>query len=140
MEPVPTIEDQDRLELDGANQVIASLDSALEDLVKENDRLKEELEKRQKPVMLSVAVGGHAGQGFRQASVAEYFPYRAKTVPFIMITKHGTAETAQHPKDKLCMVLAKEEGDVILAVWPGQWRSDVFEIDDLELAKKELFA
>ena len=68
---------------------------------------------------------------FRQATASDGFPYTSNTVPFIMI-KAGKATWAGDARSKLAML--RERGGKILAVWPGQYRSDVFEIDDRRLA------
>lgn len=63
---------------------------------------------------------------FRQAADSENFPYGADT-PFIMV-KSGKVTWAGRKADKIAML--KERGGKILAVWPGQWSSDVFEVND----------
>jgi hypothetical protein len=72
---------------------------------------------------------------FRQASASESFPYGADTVPYILI-KGGKITWANSPAGKLALL--KERGGKILAVWPGQWSSDVFEIDDRIRARAAL--
>lgn len=74
----------------------------------------------------------------RKASDASSFPYTWKTAPFIYVSTDGRINTAQSPADKMSMLQEKEPNDIILSVWPGDWRSDVFEIDDIDLAIKAL--
>ena len=64
---------------------------------------------------------------FRQAADSENFPYGEDTTPFIMV-KGGKVTWAGRKTDKIAML--KERGGKILAVWPGKWSSDVFEIND----------
>lgn len=64
---------------------------------------------------------------FRQAADSENFPYGAETTPFIMV-KSGKVTWAGRKADKIAML--KERGGKILAVWPGKWSSDVFEVND----------
>jgi hypothetical protein len=70
-------------------------------------------------------------ENFRQTTASDGFPYTAKTVPFIMI-KGGKAIWAKDASSKLAML--RERGGKILAVWPGQYSTDVFEIDDRRVA------
>lgn len=72
---------------------------------------------------------------FRQAADSENFPYEANTVPFIMV-KGGKVTWAGRKAGKIAML--KERGGKILAVWPGEWSSDVFEINDRVRALAEL--
>jgi hypothetical protein len=72
---------------------------------------------------------------FRQASTSESFPYGADTVPCILI-KGGKITWANNRAGKLALL--KERGGKILAIWPGQWSSDVFEIDDRIRARAAL--
>jgi hypothetical protein len=64
---------------------------------------------------------------FRHAADSDNFPYGADTTPFIMV-KSGRVSWAGRKADKIAML--KERGGKILAVWPGKWSSDVFEIND----------
>jgi hypothetical protein len=64
---------------------------------------------------------------FRNAADSENFPYGADTTLFIMV-KIGRVTWAGRKADKIAML--KERGGKILAVWPGQWSSDVFEVND----------
>lgn len=75
---------------------------------------------------------------FRHTSHTDNFPYTWKTVPFICIRADGCISMAQELSSKSKMLTSKGENDVILAVWPGQWRSDVFVVDDTNLAMKAL--
>jgi hypothetical protein len=72
---------------------------------------------------------------YRQASTSENFPYDADTVPYILI-KGGKIAWANKQPGKLALL--RERGGKILAVWPGQWSSDVFEIDDRIRARAAL--
>ncbi len=69
--------------------------------------------------------------GFRLASVEPEFPYRENTTPFILVTREGSLHLAQTITDKRRLLDRWREGDVLLAVWPRQRRSEVFIIEDL---------
>jgi hypothetical protein len=72
---------------------------------------------------------------FRFASASSEFPYGSNLVPFIL-SKPGKLSYAKSRQDKLAML--SERGGRILAVWPGKWSSDVFELDDRSLARRVL--
>jgi hypothetical protein len=72
---------------------------------------------------------------YRKASSSGCFPYASERVPFIMV-KNGQVRWAQGRWAKL--ELLSERGGKLLAAWPGEWRTDVFEIDDREAAKAAL--
>lgn len=64
----------------------------------------------------------------------EGFPYADPRVPFIV----PGIGYAQRPNDKI-ELLQSTEGP-IYAVWPGNWRSDVFEVVDRDAALAALKA
>ena len=70
-------------------------------------------------------------EGFRAASHEPEFPYRERTTPFILVTRDGRLAQAQTVADKRRLLTRWRDGDLLLAVWPGQWHSSVFIIDDL---------
>jgi hypothetical protein len=72
---------------------------------------------------------------FRLTSASLEFPYGSNLVPFILF-KAGRLSYAKSRQDKLDML--GERGGKILAVWPGKWSSDVFELDDRSLARRVL--
>ena len=85
---------------------------------------------------LKAVDGNQNGTFFRSALASGgAFPYGAKTVPFIRITPTGVVTTAQTSAGKYLMLVQAKDEDLILAVWPGNWASDVFLIDDREEAK-----
>lgn len=69
----------------------------------------------------------------RSAKEQEYFPYDSKLVCYVLVSKSGTVSQVQHSRSELTAAyMAVSEGKAVLyAVWPGQWRSDLFVIDDL---------
>jgi len=76
----------------------------------------------------------------RKASEVEYgFPYGSKLVCYIEHTKdkeiNWVQNYAQEKRDVYYRV--KNEGSKLYAVWPGQYKSDMFEIDNIELYAKE---
>lgn len=71
----------------------------------------------------------------RSAKEQEYFPYDLKTTCYILVYKNAEVVHIQHTKTELAK--AYEEANsgkaVLYAVWPGNWRSDLFVIDDLNV-------
>lgn len=79
---------------------------------------------------------------FRSAAETDgRFPYASNTVPFILIEPDAAPQWAQKVNDKLILVTRAKQiaGSTLLAVWPGNWRTDVFKVDDLAKAEEELF-
>jgi len=72
---------------------------------------------------------------FRLTSASAEFPYGSNLVLFILF-KSASLSYAKSRQDKLNVL--RERGGKILAVWPGQWSSDVFELDDKSLARRVL--
>lgn len=75
----------------------------------------------------------------RKASEEEYFPYGSKLVCYIEFTKDKEIKQIQNyvQEKRDVYYRVKDEGSKLYAVWPGQYRSDLFEIDDIELYGKE---
>ena len=69
----------------------------------------------------------------RSAKETGCFPYRSKLVCYMELTIDGNIKQLSTQNEKLQAYLnAKAGTSKILAVWPGQWRSDLFIIDDLD--------
>lgn len=74
----------------------------------------------------------------RSAKEQEFFPYTGSTMCYIEVGKDGEVSQLHHKNksDRPGVLAAYQRaisGDcVIYAVWPGNWRSDLFLIDDLE--------
>ena len=69
----------------------------------------------------------------RSAKEAGCFPYRSKLVCYMELTNDGNIKQLSNKNEKLEAYLNAKAGiSKILAVWPGQWRSDLFIIDDLD--------
>lgn len=75
----------------------------------------------------------------RKASEEEYFPYGSKLVCYIEFTKDKEIKQIQNyvQEKRDVYYWVKDEGSNLYAVWPGQYRSVLFEIDDIELYGKE---
>lgn len=75
----------------------------------------------------------------RSAKVTENFPYTMKTVCYFEVYNDGTVKQIHHKnKSDIDEVIeayerARKEITTIYAVWPGNWSSDLFIIDDLNL-------
>ena len=57
------------------------------------------------------------------------FPYRSSTVCYIEVGKDGAVTQGVSAE---AWKRAKDGESRLFAVWPGQWRSDLFVIDDLD--------
>ena len=69
----------------------------------------------------------------RSAKEAGCFPYRSKTVCFMELFPDGKLEQLNNDDAKFeACVNARNGKSKIVAVWPGNWRSDLFIIDDIE--------
>ncbi len=79
----------------------------------------------------------------RSAKEVENFPYQAGTICYIEVDKNGNVSQVHHKnKSDLPNVLAAyqravNKTSVLYAVWPGNWRSDLFIIDDLDIFAKK---
>lgn len=69
----------------------------------------------------------------RSAKETGCFPYRSKLVCYMELTNDGSIKQLSTKSEKIQAYLNAKAGiSKILAVWPGQWRSDLFIIDDLD--------
>jgi len=74
----------------------------------------------------------------RSAKDSERFPYKMSTVCYMEVEPDGTVRQIPHKNksDRIGVLeaytRAKAGKSKIYAVWPGQWSSDLFEIDDLD--------
>lgn len=68
------------------------------------------------------------GDGYKE------FPYSGKSVCFIEQTPDGKIDQVHTYVDDMRAVYyrVKYEGSKLYAAWPGNWRTDLFEIDDIE--------
>ena len=75
----------------------------------------------------------------RSAKKTECFPYQMKTVCYFEVFPDGKIEQLNTEGEKMDACYRAKAGESnIYAVWPGQRRSDLFTIDDLETFEKEL--
>ena len=75
-------------------------------------------------------------RNFRRTSEAPNFPWAANDTPLIHVADDATITWAQRKAEKAAL-LGHEHG-TILGVWPGQWRTDVFLVDNRGEARKKL--
>ncbi len=75
----------------------------------------------------------------KKASEQDFFPYDSKLVCYIEMTKDNELKQVQNyvQEKRGVYYRVKNEGSKLYAVWPGNYRSDLFEIDDIELYGKE---
>lgn len=75
---------------------------------------------------------------YRSAKECDVFPYTSKYVCYIAISKDGEInQVGKRPADRKAALLDAQLGKIrLFCVWPGQWSSDLFEIDDLSLMEK----
>lgn len=71
-------------------------------------------------------------EGLRKASEVEIgFPYRDQRVSYILVVD-GVVTNPRYAADKRAAAKALVAGEgQVFAVWPGQYRSDLFVIDDV---------
>jgi len=80
----------------------------------------------------------------RSAKESNRFPYRMNTICYFEVDKNGNVSQVPHKnKSDLARVSevykrAMDKTTTLYAVWPGQWSSDLFIIDDLDAFAKEL--
>jgi hypothetical protein len=75
----------------------------------------------------------------RTSDSADSFPWRARDVTVIHVAaSSGLVTQAQGITEKRAVLDAAAEEDLLLVAWPGQWRQDVFVIDDRETARQGL--
>lgn len=70
----------------------------------------------------------------RSAKKETYFPYGEKTTCYILVSNDGSVKqvsTKAELSDAYSVAIAKKA--LLYAVWPGKYRSDLFQIDDLEV-------
>lgn len=69
----------------------------------------------------------------RSAKEQEWFPYDSKTTCYILIQNNNITQIQHTLYDLKSAYQAVLEGSATLyAVWPGQYRSDLFIVDDLD--------
>lgn len=71
----------------------------------------------------------------RSAKEQEFFPYEAKTVCYILVTTEHEILQVHHNQKELqeAYNAVQDKNASLYAVWPGNWRSDLFVIDDIEM-------
>jgi hypothetical protein len=70
----------------------------------------------------------------RRTSDADHVPWRANDVTLIWISEAGRITQAQRIEDKRSALRDAASGDCLLLAWPGQWRQDIFLVDDRQAA------
>jgi hypothetical protein len=66
----------------------------------------------------------------RRTSDSDYIPWRARDVTLIWIRTDGRITQAQGITDKRDALQEGADNDCLLLAWPGQYRQDIFLIDD----------
>lgn len=66
----------------------------------------------------------------RRTSSSDEVPWRARDVTLIWIRADGRVTQAQGITEKRSALEEAGDEDCLLLAWPGQWRQDVFWIDD----------
>ncbi|MDI5979294.1 hypothetical protein [Amycolatopsis magusensis] len=74
----------------------------------------------------------------RRTSQNNQFPWQSNLVTLVRVGRDGTVRQAQTDPEKRALVGAARDGDLLLAAWPGEWRQDVFVVDDLRAARLAL--
>ena len=66
------------------------------------------------------------------------FPYQNPLVCYFEVFEDGTVRQVSNKNDKIVACVNVQTGrSVLFAVCPGQWRSDLFIIDDMKSFAKE---
>ncbi len=79
----------------------------------------------------------------RSAKEAGNFPYGMSTVCYFEVDKNGNVSRVYHknksdrPKVLEAYQRVMNKTTTLYAVWPGNWKSDLFIIDDLDAFAKE---
>ena len=74
----------------------------------------------------------------RKTSDNEWTPWRAHDVTMIRIAVDGTITQAGTITEKRQMIEDAADEDCLLLAWPGQYRQDIFWIDDRAAAAEGL--
>jgi len=68
-----------------------------------------------------------------------HFPYKSQTVCYVVVAADGTVTSPHTVKEKRTMAADLAAGKVrIFAAWPGQYRTDLFELTDAEAMRTAL--
>ena len=74
----------------------------------------------------------------RSAKETGCFPYSSKRVCYIEVFPDGTVRQVSGNHEKIAAFEnALHERSKLFAVWPGEWRSDLFVVDDLAAFESE---
>jgi hypothetical protein len=65
-------------------------------------------------------------------------PFRQREVTFVRLAVDGRIEQAYTVADKQALLERLEPGDGLLAAWTGNYRTDAFWVDDLEVVRDAL--
>lgn len=74
----------------------------------------------------------------RRASGVDHFPWGGARVTLIRVDVHGVVTQASRITEKRQLLEEVGKSDIVLAAWPGEWRQDVFWVDDLDAARRSL--
>jgi hypothetical protein len=67
----------------------------------------------------------------RTSEVEDGFPWKAKTLAWLAVSPDGRIEQLQYVGQKRTALLDAAAGQIrLLIAWPGQYRTDVFEVDN----------
>ena len=66
----------------------------------------------------------------RRTSEQERIPWRARDVTMIWIEVGGRITQAQGIEEKRRALEKAPAADCLLLAWPGEWRQDIFLVDD----------
>jgi hypothetical protein len=70
----------------------------------------------------------------RRTSDADHVPRTAGDVTLIRISESGRITQAQRIEEKRSALRDADPGECLLLAWPGQWRQDIFLVDDRDAA------
>jgi hypothetical protein len=94
---------------------------------------------RDGPTITGVRAGDRFdSRALRTTSSAESFPWLARLVTLVRVAADGMVTQAKSDAEKRAMLGTAEDGDLLLAAWPGEWSQDIFVVDDLKAARLAL--
>jgi hypothetical protein len=74
----------------------------------------------------------------RTASDNDALPYAERHVTLLRIAASGTVTQAKRITEKRKMLAALRDGDLLLAAWTGNYSTDIFVVDNVDLARDYL--
>lgn len=69
----------------------------------------------------------------KSSEVGDGFPYKSERVCYVLVMDDGSVSNPRYVGERKKAARALRDGDgQLFAAWPGQYHTDLFEIDDVE--------